>query len=134
MIPSIGGAFVLKPAPTALAPSPQPQVAFTQGDTPTLKLIALDPNGNPVNLAGATLSSEIGGELGAVNTFGNGQHTILDQTLYTGQFLLVLSSTDSGNCALGNNKDILTTYSLGGTIIQLHGMGILNVLSNEPSA
>lgn len=106
---------------------------FTQGDYAILQLSAQDGNGNPINLTGATFSTQILGP-GAVGpvTFPNSQHAIVNAT--AGTFSLTLSTTDTANCAFGINKDVVTQITQGGQPIYFKGQGILTVLPNTPLA
>ena len=109
-----------------------PALTFTQGDAPTLNLYAQDQNGNPINLSGATFSTQINGAngVGAV-TFGNSQHTIVNAS--TGQFQLTLATTDTQNCGEGQNKSIVTSITIGGSVLNFWGNGILQVLAPNPA-
>lgn len=99
---------------------------FTQGDDVVLNLVATDGDGNPINITGATFSTQILGQNpnGPV-VFGNSQHAITDAT--TGQFTLTLSQSDSMSCGLGINKTILTKITISGKVTYFRGQGILKV-------
>ncbi len=106
-------------------------ITFTQGDNAILNLTAQDGNGNPINLTGASFSSQILGANGAgVVTFGNSQHTVIDVT--AGTFQLTLSPTDTAACGLGDNKEIVTTIVQSSLPVAYHGVAILKVLPAVP--
>jgi hypothetical protein len=106
-------------------------LSFTQGDNVILNLSATDGNGNAINLTGASFSTQILGANGAGPiTFSNSQHAITSAA--TGQFQLTLSQTDSANCGIGQNKDILTAITLSGNVTYFRGIGILNVYPPVP--
>lgn len=100
-------------------------VNFTQGDNAILQLTAVDAAGNPVNIAGATFSTQMLGVQGQPVTFGNGQHAIINAAL--GQFTLTLAQVDTENVNIGSNKDIVTAITIGGNVTYYRGSGILTV-------
>lgn len=106
-------------------------LSFTQGDNVVLNLNAQDGNGNPINITGATFSTQIMGPAGVVATFGNSQHAITNAAL--GQFTLTLAQADTNNCAAGPNKDIITGITISGVKTTLRGIGILTVYGDVPS-
>lgn len=104
---------------------------FTQGDVAVLNLIAQDGNGNPINILGATFSTQILGANGiGPITFGNSQHAITNAA--AGQFTLSLATGDTASCGLGNNKDVVTQITLSGNPVYFRGQGILTVLPPVP--
>lgn len=106
---------------------------FTQGDTITLTLQAQDDYGNPQNLTGATLQTQIQGPNGVGPvTFGNSQHTISNQTTNLGQFTLSLAQADTTNCGEGAAKDIVTQAIISGSPTFYRGYAILTVYANAP--
>lgn len=109
------------------------QIEFTQGDIITLTLVATDDFGNPVNLTGVSLATQILGAniIGPV-TFPNGQHAILNQTTNTGQFTLALASADTASCGEGLNKQILTQATSAGASTFYRGVNILSVYAPVP--
>lgn len=108
-------------------------IQFTQGDVVTLQLTATDGNGNPVTLTGASFTTQIKGPNGSIISFPNGQHTAnADQVNYTGQFTLALSATDTANCGLGANKEIITQVLISSSPIYYRAFNILTVLPNVP--
>ena len=108
-------------------------IEFTQGDTVVLYLLATDDQGNPVSLAGATLSTQILGANGVGPVvFGNGQHTLANQTTNPGQFSLALANTDTPNCGAGANKEIYTTAAVSGVTTTFRGVNLLTVFVPEP--
>lgn len=117
----------------SLTPVPSlPELSFTQGDQVVLTLYAQDQFGNPVNITGATFNTQINGPNGAgPATFGNSQHAIVNAAI--GQFTLTLAATDTPNCGIGANKDIITQITIGGAPQYYQGLGILTVLVNAPA-
>lgn len=107
-------------------------ISFTQGDTALLTLTATDGSGNPIDLTGATFTTQIKGPNGIIVSFPNSQHTILNQTTNLGQFTLALSTLNTAACGLGSNKEILTQIVQGASTIFYHGGAILAVLPPVP--
>jgi hypothetical protein len=106
-------------------------ITITQGDAPTLTLYAIDGSGNPINLTGATFSTQILGTNGVGPiTFGNSQHAIVNAA--DGEFTLALASTDTPNLGIGPNKDILTQITIAGKATYYWGRGILQVMPATP--
>lgn len=104
---------------------------FSQGDEVTLELAATDDYGNPINLTGASFSTQILGANGVGPvTFPNGQHSIVSAA--SGTFSLALAATDTPNCGLGANKQILTTITIGGSPTTYRGNNILTVYPEVP--
>lgn len=106
---------------------------FSQGDNAILTLTAQDGNGNAINLTGATFSTQILGANGStlpIAVFGNSQHTITNSA--QGIFTLTLSATDTANCGLGTNKEVVTAITQSGNVIYFHGPNVLTVLPNVP--
>lgn len=109
-------------------------VIFTQGDDTVLFLLATDDQGVPVDLTGASLSTQILGPNGAGPVvFPNSQHTIdPDQVANRGKFALALSSTDTGNCGIGQHKQIITEGALISGTVYFQGVNLLTVYANVP--
>ncbi len=108
-------------------------IEFTQGDAVTLNLILTDDQGNPANLTGASLSTQILGANGfGPITFPNGQHTIANQTTDRGKFTLTLSPTDTGNCGEGTGKQIITDAVISANPTYYRGNNILTVFPAVP--
>lgn len=106
-------------------------IQFSQGDNAILQLTAQDGNGNPIDLTGASFSTQICEQNGSgLATFGNSQHTIIDAV--NGRYTLTLSQSDTLSCGIGPNKDIVTQITQSGLPIYFHGNGILQVLANVP--
>lgn len=102
-------------------------IEFTQGDTVVLELQATDDEGNPVNLTGATFSTQIlGPNPNGPVTFLNSQHTLGNQSTNPGAFTLALASTDTGNCGEGGNKDIITEVVISGATTYFRGQSLLS--------
>lgn len=109
------------------------QIEFTQGDTVALSLIATDDAGNPVDLTGASLSTQILGPNGVGSvTFPNGQHTLGDQTTNPGTFVLDLSTVNTAACNEGDGKQIITQAVISGVITYFRGINLLSVNVNVP--
>jgi hypothetical protein len=111
-----------------------PPIFLTQGDVATLHLKAVDVNGMPVDLSGASFTTYINGENGqAVQSFLNIQHTANpDQVNFRGDYTLALSSIDTSGLGLGSHKEVLTSVVVGGTTIYFRGYNILGVLPPVP--
>lgn len=104
---------------------------FTQGDNAVLQLTAQDGNGNPVNLTGASFSTQVLGPNGSpIAVFPNGQHSIVSAP--NGTFTLTLAQADTQNCGEGANKDVLTQVTIAGNVTFFRGTGILKVLPPVP--
>lgn len=111
-----------------------PPITFTQGDDVSLIFTATNNQGSPVNLTGATFSTEINGPntLGPV-TFGNSQHTAnADQVNFTGQFTLALTAANTNACGIGANKEIVTEITISAKNTFFIGPDILTVLPEAP--
>jgi hypothetical protein len=101
-------------------------ISFTQGDSAVLNLTATDGNGNPIDITGATFVTQIKGPSGSfITSFPNSQHSIVNGPL--GQYQLSLATTDTPNCGIGSNKEIVTQMTNGLTVLYLHGPGLLTV-------
>jgi hypothetical protein len=109
-------------------------VEFTQGDVVTLALLATNDQGVPVNLTGASLSTQILGpnDIGTV-IFPNNQHTLGNQTSAPGTFTLALTAANTNACGLGNNKQILTTATISSVVTTFRGEQILTVWPEVPT-
>jgi hypothetical protein len=106
-------------------------IQFSQNDTATLVLTASDGNGNPINITGASFSTQILGPNGAIAVFGNAKHTIVNAVL--GQFQLALLQTDTAQCATGSSKDIVTQITIGASSVYFRGNGIVTVYPPVPN-
>lgn len=109
---------------------------FTQGDDVTLQLLATDDLGNPINLTGASLSTQVmGANIVGPVTFPNAQHTLANQTTNPGQFALALGNAgaDSTSCGEGNAKQVLTTAVIGGVSTTYRGTNLLTVYPAQPA-
>ncbi len=109
-------------------------ITFTQGDNNVvLNLTATDGNGNPINITGASFSTQILGpnNVGPV-TFGNSQHALVSGPAGTFTLTLANNGGDTASCGIGENKDILTTVTLSSSVINLLGRGILAVRPPVP--
>lgn len=105
-------------------------LSFTQGDTPILVLKAVDSDGDPVDITGATLTTYIKGPTGSNVIIPNSQHTITDGL--NGEYEVALTSDDSEACQAGANKEVITKSVLLDNTIHYHGVGILTVLVPLP--
>lgn len=109
-------------------------VEFTQGDTPTLTLVATDDQGNPVDLTGASLSTQIQGANGAgVHVIPNAQHTLANQVTTPGQFAIALTAVDTNASGEGPNKEIITTATVGAVVTNYRGVALLTVYNAAPT-
>lgn len=108
-------------------------IEFTQGDIISLPLIATDNQGNPVNLTGYNLQTQIQGpnSIGPI-TFPNSQHTIADQTTSRGKFALALASADTAACGEGAAKEIITEGTKAGVVTFFRGNNLLSVFPSSP--
>lgn len=109
-------------------------IEFTQGDVIVLELIATDDSGNPVDLTGATLTTQIlGPNTAGVVTFPNSQHTIAsDQVANRGKFSLALASGDTANCGDGAGKQIITEAIITSDSVYYRSPNFLTVNVNVP--
>lgn len=111
-------------------------IEFTQGDDVTLHLIATDDDGNPVDLTGATLATQVQGPNGAgVVTFPNAQHTIApDQVANRGKFDLALGNVgeDTTDCGGGAHKEIITVAVISAKQTSFRGFNLLTVYPEIP--
>lgn len=110
-------------------------IEFTQGDDVTLSLIATDDFGNPINLTGASLVTQILGPNGnGAIGFPNSQHTLANQTTNKGQFSLALANAgaDTTSCGTGPSKQIFTTAAIAGVVTTYRGVNILTVYPSSP--
>jgi hypothetical protein len=115
------------------AQNPLLPIEFTQGDNVVLALLATDDLGNPQNLTGASLSSQIqGSNLAGVITFPNSQHALGNQVTAPGTFTLTLAAADTLNCGEGINKEILTQCIIAGSTTYFRGVNLLTVYGNTP--
>jgi hypothetical protein len=109
-------------------------IEFTQGDNVTLNLLATDDQNNPINLTGATFTTQIQGPnvVGPVS-FPNNEHTLGNQTTNPGTFSLTLQQSDTMSCGLGQNKEILTEVTISGLVTYFRGESILTVYPADPA-
>lgn len=107
-------------------------IVFTQGDNAVLQLTATDGAGEPINLDGATFSTQIKSANGStVAVFGNSQHAIVGNPL-DGTFSLTLSAANTQACGEGGDKEILTKITIGGQVVYFHGFNMLTVYPATP--
>lgn len=106
---------------------------FTQGDDTVLSLRAIDDSGIPIDLTGATFSTQILGEngMGSV-TFPDDQHTIDDQIENLGGFNLTLSESDTALCGEGTNKQIISLIIFVDESAYYQGFNLLTVYASIP--
>ena len=110
-------------------------ITFTQGDNNVvINLTALDGSGNPINLTGASFSTQILGPnpVGPV-TFGNSQHAIVSAPMGTFTLTLANGGADTASCGVGANKDLLTKITISGAVIYYRAKSILTVYSPVPA-
>lgn len=107
-------------------------IQFTQGDTPTLNMTAQDGDGNPVDISGASFSTQILGPTGALVTIPNSQHTIVLGS--AGTFQIALTALNTQACAVGPNKDVVTQITQGPGVTYFRGQGILTVQPSVPQS
>ena len=113
-----------------MTPTP---LSFTQGNNPVnLNLVATDGNGNPVDITGASFTTQILGPLGAIVSIPNSQHTITNGP--AGAYTVALTLAQSQACNIGPNKDILLTAVQGSQTTTYRGQGILTVYPPVPVA
>lgn len=106
-------------------------IVFTQGDSAVLNLTATDgATGNPIDITGASIVTQIKGTDGKSVSFPAGQHSVTNGPL--GKFTLTLSTSDTAKCGLGDHKEIVSTVTVGGQVVAYHGVGILQVLASAP--
>ena len=108
-------------------------LAFTQGDNAVLNLTATDGNGNPINITGASFSTQILGPNGqSIATFNNSKHAVVSGP--AGTFTLTLGVSDTQSVGVGNNKDVVTAITLSGSVTYFRASGILTVWPPVPLA
>lgn len=109
-------------------------IEFTQGEQANLLLLAVDDSGNPVDLTGFNLTTQILGPNGiGPITFPNSQHTLADQVANRGGFTLALAPADTAACGEGPSKQIITEANNGGYYIDyFRGNNLLTVYPNVP--
>lgn len=111
------------------------KIEFTQGDDITLDLIVYDDDGNPFDLTGATLETQVNGPNGAgVAIFPNGQHTLANQNTNPGEFTLALGNVgeDTTDCGEGSNKEMLTIAVISAAQTTFRGPNLLTVYPEVP--
>lgn len=108
-------------------------INFTQGDSIVLNLLALDNEGDPVDLTGASLTTQmLGANIVGPVIFGPSQHNLADQSTNPGEFTLTLSTDDTVSVGLGEHKQILTQSAIAGAVTYFHGNNILTVYPPVP--
>ena len=100
-------------------------IEFTEGDSVVLNLTALDGSGNPINITGATFTTQIMGPANTPVSFDNSHHAVVGGPL--GTFTLTLSTTETASIATGEQKEILTKIVVGGATSYVHGYKLLRV-------
>ena len=105
-------------------------IKITQGDYAVLQFTATDGNGNPIDLTGATFSTQIKGPNGVIVTFPDSQHDVPDAP--DGIFTLTLSPTDTASLGEGAGKTVITTITIGGNPVNYNGFNALTVYPNVP--
>jgi hypothetical protein len=108
-------------------------IEFTQGETPTLFLLATTDQGIPYNLTGAVLTTQIlGYNINGALTLPSIQHTVGDQSTNPGTFTLALTSSNTEACGPGPNKEIITQAVIGLNVVVFRAESILTVFSETP--
>ena len=110
-----------------------PPIHFTQGDDAVLQLIAVDVDGNGVNLTNAVFTSFIRRQDGTTLSLDDSHHFAnVDQTNFPGYYTLTLAEAETSQCGLGEHKEILTLIDIGGAEVYFRGFNALQVYSPEP--
>lgn len=113
----------------------QPTVQITQGDNVSLILTAVDGNGIPVDLTGATFVSTMSAPLGEYVQIPTDQHVANpDQVNFKGQFTLTLTIDNTMAISAGLHKELLTSITSGGATVYFRGFNLMNVYSAVPFA
>lgn len=109
-------------------------IYFTQGDGPiNINLTASLGDGTPVDLTGATFSTQMRGVGNTIVTFANSQHTANpDQVNHKGQFILTLQSIDTPTIGVGFNKNIVTQITIDGATVAYRGNCEVTVFPTPP--
>lgn len=106
---------------------------ITQGDGSVVFNFTAVNNAQPVDLTGATFSTQIRGPGGTIRVFPNDQHTANpDQVLYKGKFTLALTKEDTDSLAVGPDHEVLTKITISSVVIYFHGLSLLTVQPNVP--
>ncbi len=105
---------------------------FTQGERTDLALLAVDDEGRPFRLEGATLTSQVMGIhcVGPVS-YGNSWHTLGNQGLHPGTFTLNLDEMDTHSVGVGGDKEIITHVVIRGVVTTFRGDKLLTVHASE---
>lgn len=116
-----------------VAADPNNPIAFSQGDDEVvLNLRCVDGNNVPIDISAATnFATQIMGPEGELVSIPTGQHAIVDGP--NGEFSVTLTSDQTGGCATGQNKDIVTQVVDAGVTLYYHGSGILTVNAGAPT-
>lgn len=105
------------------------ELKITQGDDVVFNLTAATGSAAaPMDLTGATLTTLIQGR-----SYDSAHHAILNQTTNKGQYTLTLSAAETALLKVASAQEIITQCSQGGKMTQLHGIGVLQVLSPVPN-
>lgn len=106
---------------------------ITQGDGSVVFNFTAVNNSLPVDLTGATFSTQIRGPGGTIKTFPNNQHTANpNQVANKGKFTLTLTKEDTDALALGVGHEVLTKVTISSVVIYYHGPDLLTVQPNVP--
>jgi hypothetical protein len=110
------------------------ELFITQGDTPTLTLIAKSDADTKINLTGATFDTMFLKNDGTTLTIANSAHTAAaDQVTDKGEFTLVLTAAETAVLKIGTTLNFRTKITIGASILHVHGSGILKVLDDNVS-
>ncbi len=106
---------------------------ITKGDGSVVFNFTAVNNSLPVDLTGATFSTQVRGPGGTLVTFPNSQHTANpDQTTNKGKFTLTLTKENTDAIAVGEGHEVVTKITISSVVIFFHGRDLLTVDANVP--
>lgn len=107
-------------------------IEITQGESAVLQLTAtIDEDETPLDLTGASFSSQVLGPNGKVVTFANAKHAIVSAA--AGTFTLTLDTSDTALIDVGRDKELVVSISQGAGLKVVRDL-LLNVLPLRPQA
>lgn len=107
-------------------------LVITQGDTPTLNMVAQSGDGALYDLTAASFKTRFQGPAGIVE-IPNSQHTANpDQVTNKGKFTIALTAINTAAIKAGVDLSVVTIVTQGSTITTFRGQSILTVNPNEP--